>query len=228
MLRNRFVIPFMGMCLLSLCSAAWAVPVYVNDPATVISSFGGTIGEARFKVDNNNWDVGFGASVGTAGSFLSQNVGTASQIVGRDYSFELRNDPTAGLTFFLRRSGSTLAALNWGTTSLGGFTSLDRAYNTIRINVRATGNVAQARQAELSDVVFGFTGGGVYNDANGLADLLVNRNTPSSSFSNFPSDAAGSESHWIATGPSPSGTDLTSRGWRRSWWNPLRHPTAGK
>jgi hypothetical protein len=191
-----------------------AVPVYINDPQTVISSFGGQIGEARFKVDSQNWDAGLGSSVGTAGSFLSSNIGTATQILGRDYTFELKNDDTAGLSFQVRNGATTVASLNWGTTSLGGFTSLARAYDTIRISVRATGNAAQARVASLTDLTFGFQGGGIYNDASGLADLLVNRSTPASTFSNFPQDAAGSDSHWIATGPMTSGTNLAAKSWR--------------
>jgi hypothetical protein len=191
-----------------------AVPVYINDPQTVINTFGGQVGEARFKVDSLNWDVGLGPSVGTAGQFLPAFLGTAAQITGRDYTFDLKNDSTAGLSFTVRLGSNTVASLNWGTNSLGGFTSLARAYDTIRIAVRATGNAAQARQAKLTDLVFGFEGGGIYNSVSGLADLLVNRNTPASSFSNFPSDSAGSDSHWIATGPFPNGTNLAAQSWR--------------
>jgi hypothetical protein len=66
----------------------------------------------------------------------------------------------------------------------------------------------------MSDLQFGFEGGGVYNLASGLTNMNVTPSTPASNFSNFPADAAGSDSHWIATGPMANGTNLAAQAWK--------------
>lgn len=177
-----------------------ATPIYINDPAVVRATplTSTTAGTARFKVDNTNWDIALGPFVGTASGAALVSVGNTAAIVGRDWQFRLANDPVSGLTFSYKTGTNPWATVNWGLTPYLGFDSLDQAYNTIRIELRATG---ANRSATLSNLQFQFIGSGVYNSASGLTNLSVSPTTPASTYSNFPSDAVGNESHWITSGP---------------------------
>lgn len=205
---------FSVFCVLLSGQGMWAAPVYINDPNVVIDSFGGQAGEARLKADNTNWDLALGPTPGTAGRFVSSNLGNASQVLGREWDFLLLNDPTDGLSISVKTGTNPWVKVNWGLTPLPTLDSLDTAYNTLRISARATGNNSLNRRARIYDLGFSLQGSGFYNSASGLNDLDVTPSTPASSFSNFPSDSIGSDSNWIATGPMTSGVNMAALAWR--------------
>lgn len=213
-MRRLIGVVFVWLCLLVCGQRGWAAPVYINDPNVVISSFGGQIGEARLKADNVNWDLALGPSPGSAGRFVSSNLGNSSQVLGRVWEFSLLNDPAAGLSFSVKTGTNPWVKVDWGLTPLPTLDSLDSPYNTIRISARATGNTSLNRRAQVYDLGFSLEGSGFYNAASGLNNLDVNPSTPASSLSNFPNDSAGSDSNWIATGPLTTGTNMAALAWR--------------
>lgn len=184
---------------------AAGIPIYINDPDGITNGtyVGTSRFEGRYKVDNNNWDLGLGPVVGS-GQFKSADVGNTGVMLPPVWEFELTSDPSAGITWHVRNNsvpGSPWITTTWGLNEeLNTFTPFERAFNTIRIQVRGTGNANQNRTAVLTDLNFRFVGNQTsFDDRSGLTDMSINRLTPASQLSNFPADAAGGDSHWIYT-----------------------------
>jgi hypothetical protein len=198
-------------CVVVSTLSTWAIPLYINDPTgTTNGVYTSTQRfEARLRVSDTSWDVGLGPT----GTSKTGQLGTAAAILPVLWQFELLSDPTIGLRFRVKNSALPLGPWTttlWGRTELlGGFTPFGRAFNTLRLQLTATGLASTNRNATMSNLNLYLGPGEGYRDDQGLTDLTVTRTTPSSTFSNFPSDPLGNDSHWVY-----SSANLAAQAWR--------------
>ncbi len=177
-----------------------AASIYINDPGTTTNGvFTGTgRGEARFRVDNNNWDLALGNTV--PGSAVTANVGNLNQLRNVDYYFSLTHNPNGQLTFRVQNSVTN------AVTTLN-FLLSNPDFNVIRIQGTATAQ--PTRSTRINDLQFAIGCCQVYGDTQGLANLLITPSTPAGGLPTFPGDAAGTKSNWIV-----SDTNLGTLAWR--------------
>lgn len=145
-----------ALALIAITAAAQAQFVAINpDPSSVSGNplEGSLVAHARYRVDNNNWDMLFDRdrTPGNGNDLGTLNIGNIAAMSGRWYDFSLQFDPKAAFTFsIVDRATGKQALIKWGS-------DLPTDFNVLSLEPRALGTTTQSRALDLTNLKLSFT-----------------------------------------------------------------------
>ncbi len=157
-----------------LASSAMAGSVWINSSAVQNYTETGSVGQAKYRLSQGNFDMTIDRGQGTnTGQFIQANLGNNSQLSNVAFEFTLQHIAGEGLVFTMKNtSTNTETTLSWGTftTTPAGTTAVllggeeapgpsnpdsDRqSFNVLRLDAQANRTNNQGSGMSFSDMVF--------------------------------------------------------------------------